>query len=139
MFVRDEVTVIAAVPTMYAALLHHPSRTADQGSRLRIAVSGGAALPVEILHGFEEAFGCPLLEGYGLSETSPVASFNRPEGPRRPGTIGVPIDGRPAPARPARRASSSSPCTAASATTSSSAAASPGNRTSTSTRTPTTW
>ncbi|MFF4229852.1 long-chain fatty acid--CoA ligase [Streptomyces sp. NPDC001820] len=93
MFVRDEVTVLAAVPTMYAALLHHPDRTAGRGSRLRIAVSGGAALPVEILHGFEEAFDCPLLEGYGLSETSPVAAFNRPEGPRRPGTIGLPIDG----------------------------------------------
>ena len=57
-----------------------------------VSVSGGAALPLEVLHGFETAFGCVVLEGYGLSETSPVASFNRP-GLRRPGSIGTPVDG----------------------------------------------
>lgn len=93
MFVRDRVTVLAAVPTMFAALVNHPSRSGEHRSHLRLAASGGAALPVEVLHGFEEAFDCPLLEGYGLSETSPVATFNRPDGPRRPGTIGLPIDG----------------------------------------------
>jgi long-chain acyl-CoA synthetase len=55
-------------------------------------VSGGAALPLEVLHGFETAFGCVVLEGYGLSETSPVASFNRPE-LRKPGSIGTPVAG----------------------------------------------
>ena len=58
-----------------------------------MCVSGGAALPVEVLRGFEEAFGCIILEGYGLSETSPVASFNHPDGERKPGSIGTPIDG----------------------------------------------
>src|SRR6266567_238437 len=62
-------------------------------SELRVCVSGGAALPVEVLRGFEEAFGCPVLEGYGLSETSPVASFNHPDRARKPGSIGTPIRG----------------------------------------------
>jgi long-chain acyl-CoA synthetase len=56
-------------------------------------VSGGAALPVEVLRSFEEAFGCIILEGYGLSETSPVASFNHPGAERKPGSIGTPIAG----------------------------------------------
>src|SRR5947209_2892613 len=56
-------------------------------------MSGGAAMPVELLRGFEEAFGCLVLEGYGLSETSPVASFNHPDRERKPGSIGTPIRG----------------------------------------------
>jgi long-chain acyl-CoA synthetase len=56
-------------------------------------VSGGAALPVEIMRGFEEAFSAKILEGYGLSETSPVASFNHPHTERKPGSIGTPIEG----------------------------------------------
>jgi long-chain acyl-CoA synthetase len=73
-------------------LLHHPERAGFDTSSLRQCVSGGAALPVEVLHGFEKAFGCVLLEGYGLSETSPIASFNRPDR-KREGTIGLPVEG----------------------------------------------
>src|SRR5215510_3836872 len=58
-----------------------------------MCVSGGAALPVEVLRAFDEAFGVPLLEGYGLSETSPVASFNHPDREHKPGSIGTPIRG----------------------------------------------
>ncbi|MGW7382828.1 AMP-binding protein [Streptomyces sp. NPDC054794] len=93
MLLRDDVTIFEGVPTMFGALLAHPALTDAHRGRLRLAASGGAALPVEILHAFEEAFGCPLLEGYGLSETSPVACLNRPEGRRRAGTVGLPIDG----------------------------------------------
>ena len=50
-------------------------------------------MPVEVLRGFEECFGCKVLEGYGLSETSPVASFNHPDRDRKPGSIGTPIEG----------------------------------------------
>jgi long-chain acyl-CoA synthetase len=50
-------------------------------------------MPVEILRGFEEKFGCIILEGYGLSETSPVASFNHPDKVRKPGSIGTPVEG----------------------------------------------
>jgi long-chain acyl-CoA synthetase len=90
---RDRVTVFQGVPTMYSALLHHPRRDCFDVSTLRECVSGGASLPAEVLRGFEEAFGCKLLEGYGLSETSPVASSNRPDRERRPGSVGLPIEG----------------------------------------------
>ncbi|MFI9150269.1 long-chain fatty acid--CoA ligase [Streptomyces sp. NPDC053367] len=86
---RDGATVFEGVPTMYAALLQHPS-DADVSS-LRMCISGGASLPVEILHGFEERFGCAVLEGFGMSETSPVVTFNHPDRPRKAGSIGTPI------------------------------------------------
>ena len=85
------VTVFEGVPTMYVALLHQPDRADHDVSTLRMCISGGAALPVEVLRGFEDAFGCTVLEGYGLSETSPVASFNHPGRERKPGSIGTPI------------------------------------------------
>jgi long-chain acyl-CoA synthetase len=88
---RDGVTHYYGVPTMYGALLHHPNRESCDTSTLRICITGGAAMPVEVLRGFEEAFGCELLEGYGLSETSPVASSNHPGRPRKPGSIGTPL------------------------------------------------
>jgi long-chain acyl-CoA synthetase len=90
---RRRVTVFEGVPTMYAALLHQPGRERHDASSLRVCVSGGAALPLEVLHGFEAAFDCVILEGYGLSETSPVASFNHPDGLRKPGSIGTPVAG----------------------------------------------
>jgi long-chain acyl-CoA synthetase len=89
---RDRVTIFEGVPTMYAAMLHHTGERPDVSS-LRLCVSGGAAMPVEVLRGFEDAFGCVILEGYGLSETSPVASFNHPDKVRKPGSIGTPIAG----------------------------------------------
>ena len=90
---RDHVTVFEGVPTMFNAFLHHPDRDSYDVSSLRVCCSGGAAIPVEVLKGFEEAFGCTVLEGYGLSETSPVASFNHPHATRKPGSIGTPIEG----------------------------------------------
>jgi long-chain acyl-CoA synthetase len=88
---REGVTVFEGVPTMYVALLDAGAGVADTSS-LRVCVSGGAALPVEVLRGFRETFGAEILEGYGLSETSPVASFNR-RGNTRAGSIGHPIEG----------------------------------------------
>jgi long-chain acyl-CoA synthetase len=90
---RDRVTVFEGVPTMYAALLNHPQRERFDTATLRVCVSGGAAMPVEVMRAFERAFGCAVLEGYGLSETSPVASFNHPDRERKPGSIGTPVDG----------------------------------------------
>jgi long-chain acyl-CoA synthetase len=90
---RDKVTIFEGVPTMYAAILHHPEADPEMAATLRVCISGGASLPVEILRGFEEKFGCMILEGYGLSETSPVASFNLPDMVRKPGSIGVPVEG----------------------------------------------
>jgi long-chain acyl-CoA synthetase len=90
---RDRVSVFEGVPTMYAALLAHRTRERRDCSTLRLCVSGGAALAVEVLRGFEAAFGCVILEGYGLSETSPVACFNHPDRERVPGSIGTPVEG----------------------------------------------
>ncbi len=88
---RDEVTVFQGVPTMYMALLAAGRGGADISS-LRVCVSGGAALPGEVLTTFAEIFGATILEGYGLSETSPVASFNH-VGNTRAGSIGHPVEG----------------------------------------------
>jgi long-chain acyl-CoA synthetase len=90
---RDDVTVFEGVPTMFSAMLHQPDRDRYDVSSLRLCVSGGSAMPVEVLRSFEATFGCTVLEGYGLSETSPVASFNHPHAERKPGSIGTPIRG----------------------------------------------
>ena len=90
---RDQVTVFEGVPTMYAGMLHAPDAESYDVSSLRTCISGGSAMPVEVMKSFEETFGCIVLEGYGLSETSPVASFNRPDLERKPGSIGVPVRG----------------------------------------------
>jgi long-chain acyl-CoA synthetase len=90
---RDGVTLFAGVPTMYHALLHHPVRRAYELSKLRWCLSGGSAMPVEVMKAFEAKYGVEILEGYGLSETSPVATFNAPGRPRHPGSIGYPVWG----------------------------------------------
>jgi long-chain acyl-CoA synthetase len=90
---RDRVTIFEGVPTMFSAMLHAPDRGSYDVSSLRLCVSGGSAMPVEVLRAFEEAFGCTIMEGYGLSETSPVASFNQLDAERKPGSIGTPIPG----------------------------------------------
>ncbi|MFF3511760.1 long-chain fatty acid--CoA ligase [Streptomyces sp. NPDC002573] len=87
--VRDGATVFDGVPTMYAALLQHPAEV--EVPTLRMCLSGGASLPVEVLHGFERRFGCTVLEGFGMSETSPVVTFNHLDRPRKAGSIGTPI------------------------------------------------
>ncbi|MFD9130181.1 long-chain fatty acid--CoA ligase [Kitasatospora sp. NPDC059571] len=95
--VREGVTFFAGVPTMYWALLGHEAadrrdleRIADT---LRVSISGGSALPGEVLKAFEERFKVPILEGYGLSETSPSVTFNRLDRPRKPGSVGLPVWG----------------------------------------------
>ncbi|MGH7337081.1 MAG: AMP-binding protein, partial [Myxococcota bacterium] len=89
---RHRVTLFAGVPTMYFALLHHEGPARDL-SALRWCVSGGAAMPVEVMNAFEAKFSVEIYEGYGLSETSPVACFNAPGRPRTPGSIGYPVWG----------------------------------------------
>ena len=88
--VGDGVTVLVGVPSMYARLLADGGRGTPS---LRLCVSGGAPLAPELLDACEQAVGVRLLEGYGLTETSPVAAFNRLADPRRPGSIGTPVDG----------------------------------------------
>jgi len=90
---RHKVTFFAGVPTMYFALLHYPKASDFDLSALQHCKSGGAAMPVEVMKAFDERYGVSIREGYGLSETSPVASFNVMSRPKRPGSIGVPIEG----------------------------------------------
>jgi long-chain acyl-CoA synthetase len=90
---RDKVTIFEGVPTMYGAMLHCAERERYDTSTLEVCASGGSAMPVELLKGFEKAFKCTVLEGYGLSETAPVASFNARDRERKPGSIGTPVAG----------------------------------------------
>src|SRR6266699_1110335 len=94
---EENITIFAGVPTMYWAMLHHPR--ADQYDlqkitrNLRVTISGGAAMPVEVMLAFNEKFNVKILEGYGLSETSPIAVFNRLDREVKPGSIGLPVWG----------------------------------------------
>nr|BFD95679.1 long-chain fatty acid--CoA ligase [Kitasatospora sp. Xyl93] len=90
---RDRVSVFLGVPTMYTLMLTHPQRAGYDVSSLRVCLGGGAPMPPEVLRGFEADFGCVVLEGYGLSESSPLACANRSDRERVAGTIGIPIEG----------------------------------------------
>ncbi|NES37545.1 long-chain fatty acid--CoA ligase [Micromonospora sp. PPF5-17] len=93
---RERVTFFAGVPTMYWGLLSVVGKHGSAptiAAKLRMAISGGAPLPVEILEQVEKVYGVRIREGYGLSETSPVASFNHPGRKAKPGSIGQPIWG----------------------------------------------
>ena len=90
---KHRITFFAGVPTMYFGLLHHPGGEAYDVSSVRHAMTGGAAMPVEVMNEFETRFPVKILEGYGLSETSPVASFNVAHKPRVAGSIGYPVWG----------------------------------------------
>lgn len=96
-FEVERVGCWVGVPTMYWALLQCARAEGLDGSRtaasLRCCASGGAPLPLAVLEGFERTFGVRILEGYGLSETSPVACFNQVQRPSKPGTVGLPIAG----------------------------------------------
>ena len=97
LFEKENVTFFAGVPTMYWAMLNYPKADRHDlqkiARNLRMAISGGAAMPVEVMRAFEEKFNVKILEGYGLSETSPVAVFNRLDRPAKPGSIGFPVWG----------------------------------------------
>ncbi|TDT34401.1 long-chain-fatty-acid--CoA ligase [Naumannella halotolerans] len=90
---EDKVTVFEGVPTMYIALLAAAEKVEFDASSVRVAASGGAAIPVETLTKVEQVLKFPVLEGYGLSETAPVATFNQFSKPSKPGSIGWEISG----------------------------------------------
>ncbi|WP_418907596.1 long-chain-fatty-acid--CoA ligase [Glutamicibacter endophyticus] len=89
----QDVDVFFGVPTMYIALLEAGKARTERPKSLRYGVSGGAALPLSVLQGFEQRFGAKIHEGYGLTETSPVACLNHVNREPRPGTVGTPIWG----------------------------------------------
>ncbi len=90
---RDRITLVSGVPTMFFALLGAPELDRYDTSSLRTASSGGASMPAEVLDAFEQRFDVPILEGYGLSETSPTATFNQTVQDRRVYSVGKPIWG----------------------------------------------
>jgi long-chain acyl-CoA synthetase len=89
---KEKCTIFMGVPTMYVGLIE-AAKSSDIRPKLKSALSGGAALPVPILEKFAEVFGTEVLEGYGLTETSPVATFNQVGFPPKPGTVGKQIWG----------------------------------------------
>lgn len=92
LLVEEQVSVFAGVPTMYIALLA-AARADDRRPTLRICASGGSSLPVAVIDKVKEVFGVDIYEGYGLSESSPVATFNQKVYGRKAGSIGRPIWG----------------------------------------------
>lgn len=89
--IEEDITIFCGVPSMFAVLWRMVDR--ERFSSLRFCISGGAPLAVEVQRGFEEKFNCPLVEGYGLSEASPVVSLNPLYGLRKPGSVGLPLPG----------------------------------------------
>jgi long-chain acyl-CoA synthetase len=90
--VKHKVTLMAGVPTMFIALLDAATRNPDRPP-LRLCISGGAGIPLAVLEKFEEVFGAPVHEGYGLTETSPTVAFNHVRDEPVAGTVGRPIWG----------------------------------------------
>ncbi len=96
LLLKEKVTFFAGVPTMYWALTNAKISADDISTiaqYMRVAVSGGASLPVKVLTDFEEKFRVPILEGYGMSEGSPVVTFNKLTRKRKPGSIGSAVWG----------------------------------------------
>jgi len=94
--VQQNITVFAGVPTMYWALLnfhHQQLRDEDISNSLRLCVSGGASLAVKVLQDFQDRFNVQVIEGYGMSEGSPVVTFNDIRLGFKPGSIGLPVWG----------------------------------------------
>ncbi|MEJ7933410.1 long-chain fatty acid--CoA ligase [Sphingobium sp. AN558] len=90
---RTKATSLPGVPTMYQALLDHPATGNIDFSSLRLCISGGAPLPLELKQRFEAVTGSKLVEGYGLTESSPVVCSNPYEGLNKTGTVGQPVPG----------------------------------------------
>jgi long-chain acyl-CoA synthetase len=93
---KHDVTIFAGVPTMYWGMVNFDSSKYDTDKisrNLRACFSGGASLPVQVLKDFEEKFNVPIMEGFGMSEGSPVVTFNHKNDVRKPGSIGKPVWG----------------------------------------------
>ena len=97
--IKKKITVFVGIPSIFNILAHmeiphvFTSRVLKLIDPLRLCISGAAALPAEVLKAFEDKFRVPLLEGYGLTEASPVVSFNPMHGIRKPGSVGLPVAG----------------------------------------------
>jgi long-chain acyl-CoA synthetase len=90
---REKVSYIAAVPRLFLGMLFQKEIERYELRSLKFCITGGSAMPVDMIFPFEEKFGVKLMEGYGLTEASPVCSFNRLDMPQKPGSIGVSVPG----------------------------------------------
>jgi long-chain acyl-CoA synthetase len=90
---RTKPTAMPGVPTLFNAIMNHPKVKSFDLSSLKFCFSGGAPLPLEVKEQFERVTGCKLVEGYGLSEASPVVTANPLDGPIKSGSIGLPLPG----------------------------------------------
>ncbi|OSQ50031.1 long-chain-fatty-acid--CoA ligase [Thalassospira alkalitolerans] len=90
---RKNVTIFPGVPTIYTAINNSPETLKHDLSSVRCCISGGAPLPVEVKHRFEEITGAKVVEGYGLTEASPVCTCNPVKGLNKEGSIGIPMPG----------------------------------------------
>lgn len=88
---KEKPTLFSGVPTMYVALLRHPEATKEALQSLQLCMAGSAPLPIEVMEEFERKTGAQILEGYGLSETSPTTHRNPTRGVRKVGSIGIPV------------------------------------------------
>lgn len=88
---KEKVTYIAAVPRLFLGMLFHAGAEKYKTDSLNVCITGGAAMPPEFIPVFEQRFGVKIMEGYGLTEASPVSSFSRLDMPQKPGSIGIPI------------------------------------------------
>lgn len=90
---REKITYISAVPRLFMGMIFYEKASKYDVRSLNLCVTGGSPMPADFLPVFENKFGIRLLEGYGLTEASPVCSFNRPDILTKPGSIGLPIQG----------------------------------------------
>jgi acyl-CoA synthetase (AMP-forming)/AMP-acid ligase II len=91
---QSRATYFSAVPTIYTMLANLPAEVTPDTSSVRFAVCGAAPASVELLNKFESRYGIPIIEGYGLSEGSCASTLNPLNGPRKPGTVGLPFPGQ---------------------------------------------
>ncbi|HEY0398763.1 MAG TPA: AMP-binding protein [Acidimicrobiia bacterium] len=91
---RVRPTYFSAVPTIYTMLSTLPDDVAPDTSSLRLAICGAAPMPAELIGRFEARYGVPIVEGYGLSEGACASTVNPVDGPRKPGTVGLPMPGQ---------------------------------------------
>ena len=90
---KEKITYIAAVPRLFLGMLFHEGSEKYRTDSLQVCITGGAAMPPDFIPVFEQRFGVKIMEGYGLTEASPVSSFSRLDMPQKPGSIGIPIPG----------------------------------------------
>ncbi|OHE33347.1 MAG: hypothetical protein A3J94_10850, partial [Syntrophus sp. RIFOXYC2_FULL_54_9] len=90
---KEKITYIAAVPRLFLGMLFHEGYEKYRTDSLQVCITGGAAMPPDFIPVFEQRFGVKIMEGYGLTEASPVSSFSRLDMPQKPGSIGIPIPG----------------------------------------------